>query len=94
MSSRAAYYGAPLGRCGPRSPTTLECNPRKLGAFDKEALRMVPKAAQLKIMECFKQIGKPINGWTFTTKAGIYGTDYVDRALVTAIRLKLNYHDL
>ena len=65
-------------------------DPGKLGVFDKEALRVVPKAAQLKIMEYFKQVGKPINGWTFTTKTGIYGTDYVDRALVTAIGLGAN----
>ena len=30
------------------------------------------------------------NGWTFTTKAGIYGTDYLQRALVTAIGLGAN----
>ena len=62
----------------------------KLGAFDKEAIKVVPKAAQLKIMEYFKQAGKPINGWMFTTKTGIYGTDYIQRALVTAIGLGAN----
>jgi hypothetical protein len=30
---------------------------------------------------------KHINGWNFTTKTGIYGTDYLMRALVTAIGL-------
>ena len=30
------------------------------------------------------------NGWTFTTKTGLYGTDYLQRALVTAIGLGAN----
>ena len=62
----------------------------KLGAFDKEAIKAVPKLAQLKIMEYFKQVGKPVNGWMFTTKTGIYGTQYLDRALITAIGLGAN----
>ncbi|MCA1440437.1 DUF1254 domain-containing protein [Ensifer sp. IC4062] len=33
---------------------------------------------------------KDINGWGFTTKAGTYGTDYLQRALVTAIGLGAN----
>ncbi|MBB3589907.1 hypothetical protein FHX08_000251 [Rhizobium sp. BK529] len=31
-----------------------------------------------------------INGWAFTTKTGLYGTDYLMRALVTAIGLGAN----
>ena len=62
----------------------------KLGTFDKEAIKAVPKLAQLKIMEYFKQVGKPVNGWMFTTKTGIYGTQYLDRALITAIGLGAN----
>ena len=30
------------------------------------------------------------NGWLFTTKTGLYGTDYIQRALVTAIGLGAN----
>ena len=30
------------------------------------------------------------NGWVFTTKTGIYGTNYLQRALVTAIGLGAN----
>ena len=30
------------------------------------------------------------NGWLFTTKAGVYGTDYLQRALITAIGLGAN----
>ena len=33
---------------------------------------------------------KDINGWGYTTKAGLYGTDYFMRALVTAIGLGAN----
>jgi hypothetical protein len=33
---------------------------------------------------------KQINGWGFTTKAGLYGTNYIQRALVTAIGLGAN----
>jgi hypothetical protein len=65
-------------------------DPSKLGVFDKEAIRAVPKLAQMKIMEYFKQAGKPVNGWMFTTKTGIYGTDYLNRALITAIGLGAN----
>jgi len=65
-------------------------DPSKLDAFDKEAVKAVPKAAQLKIMEYFKEAGKPVNGWMFTTKTGLYGTDYMQRALITAIGLGAN----
>lgn len=30
------------------------------------------------------------NGWLFTTKTGLYGTDYLERALITAIGLGAN----
>ena len=30
------------------------------------------------------------NGWVFTTKTGLYGTDYLQRALITAIGLGAN----
>ena len=33
---------------------------------------------------------KDINGWGYTTKTGVYGTDYLQRALVTAIGLGAN----
>ena len=63
----------------------------KLGAFDKEAIKVVPKVAQVKIMEYFKKAAEPVNGWTYLTKnIGIYGTDYIQRALVTAIGLGAN----
>lgn len=66
-------------------------DPSKLGALDKEAIKAVPKLAQVKIMQYFKQAAVPVNGWTYLTKnIGIYGTDYIQRALVTAIGLGAN----
>ena len=52
--------------------------------------KAVPKAAFGKIMGYFKDAGKFENGWVFTTKTGIYTTDYLDRALITAIGLGAN----
>jgi hypothetical protein len=66
-------------------------DPSKLGAFDKEAIKVVPKLAQVKIMEYFKTAAVPVNGWTYLTNhIGVYGTDYLQRALVTAIGLGAN----
>ncbi|HEX8815648.1 MAG TPA: DUF1214 domain-containing protein, partial [Terriglobales bacterium] len=63
----------------------------KLGAFDKEAVKAVPKLAQVKIMDYFKKAAVPVNGWSYlTTEIGIYGTNYIQRALVTAIGLGAN----
>jgi hypothetical protein len=63
----------------------------KLGAFDKEAIKAVPKLAQAKIIEYAKKSIVPVNGWMVLTKdVGVYGTDYLQRALVTAIGLGAN----
>lgn len=50
----------------------------------------IPKAAQGQIMGQFKQAGQDVNGWIFTTKTGLYGTAYLQRALITAIGLGAN----
>lgn len=50
----------------------------------------IPKAAQEQIMGHFKSAGQEINGWQFTTKTGIYGTEYLQRALITAFGLGAN----
>jgi len=66
-------------------------DPSKLGAFDKEAIKAVAKLAQVKIMEYFKKAAVPVNGWVaMTNHIGLYGTDYLQRALVTAIGLGAN----
>jgi hypothetical protein len=54
------------------------------------AANEIPEMAQKKIMSHFKNAGVDINGWTFTTKAGVYGTDYLQRAFITAIGLGAN----
>jgi hypothetical protein len=67
----------------------------KLGPVARDALAMVPKIAQDKIMLWMKEgilAGdmKLKNGWLFTTKTGLYGTNYLQRALITAIGLGAN----
>ncbi len=67
----------------------------KLGPVAKEAFKEVPKIAQKEIMLHLKEgiaTGdmKFEHGWAFTTKAGVYGTAYLQRALITAIGLGAN----
>ncbi|MBR0960057.1 DUF1254 domain-containing protein [Bradyrhizobium japonicum] len=55
-------------------------------------VKRVPEIAVDRIMLQFK-VNKAVTdeqGWTFTTKTGIYGTDYLMRALITAIGLGAN----
>jgi hypothetical protein len=66
--------------------------------FDPSRLRnadfakRVPQIAFDRIMLQFKvnKEIKDINGWGYTTKTGIYGTDYFMRAFVTAVGLGAN----
>ncbi|PTM92605.1 DUF1254 domain-containing protein [Mycoplana dimorpha] len=66
--------------------------------FDKSKLdarftRRIPQIAFGRIMLHFKYSDgdvKDINGWGYTTKTGVYGTEYLQRALVTAIGLGAN----
>jgi hypothetical protein len=67
------------------------------GNFDASKLNAdfasrIPQIAFDRIMLQFKTNSavQNINGWNFTTKTGIYGTDYPMRALVTAIGLGAN----
>jgi hypothetical protein len=67
----------------------------KLGPVAKDAFSKVPKIANEKIMLWMKEgilAGdmKLENGWAFTTKTGLYGTNYIQRALITAIGLGAN----
>ncbi len=62
------------------------------GKLKGDTVDLVPKIGVDRIMLQFK-INKDvqdINGWAFTTKTGLYGTDYLIRALVTAIGLGAN----
>jgi hypothetical protein len=52
----------------------------KLSAFDKEAMKAVPKLALLKMAERVKK-QEPVNGWLyFGSSVGNWGTDYLLRA--------------
>jgi hypothetical protein len=60
-----------------------------------QVLETVPKLAVAKILAWFKDGAKAgdatsQNGWFSTLKTGIYGTDYLQRALVAAIGLGAN----
>jgi hypothetical protein len=60
--------------------------------FDPAFAKRIPQFAFDRIMLQFK-IGKSIrnkNGWAYDSETGIYGTDYLNRALVTAIGLGAN----
>jgi hypothetical protein len=65
-------------------------DPSKLSPDAQQALKAVPKAAFGQIIGYFKDAAKPENGWAFFTKTGIYGTNYLDRAFITAIGLGAN----
>ncbi|MFD2184349.1 DUF1254 domain-containing protein [Rhodoplanes azumiensis] len=66
--------------------------------FDPKAVdhrwdRRLPELSFDRIMLHFKVSGgdvSEINGWGFTLKTGTYGTDYLQRALITAIGLGAN----
>ncbi|MFC7395582.1 DUF1254 domain-containing protein [Chelatococcus sp. GCM10030263] len=61
--------------------------------FQADFLDRIPALAFHRIMLHFKFSDgdvQDINGWGYTTKTGLYGTDYLQRALVTAIGLGAN----
>jgi hypothetical protein len=67
----------------------------KLDPDGAAALQDVPKLGVAKIMAWARGaiaagVSKDIHGWLFTTKTGVYGTDYLQRALITAIGLGAN----
>ena len=67
----------------------------KLEPAVAKGIAAAPKPAQDKIMEWMKEgilAGdlKLEHGWLFTTKTGLYGTNYRQRALITAIGLGAN----
>jgi hypothetical protein len=61
--------------------------------FNADFASRVPKLAFDRIMLHFRFSDgdvQDVNGWGFTTKTGLYGTNYIQRALVTAIGLGAN----
>lgn len=62
----------------------------KLDPAIAKALQDVPKTGLETIKAHFKKAGKDINGWRFMTQVGLYGTEYLQRALVTYFGLGAN----
>jgi hypothetical protein len=62
----------------------------KLDPAVQKALADVPEQGFAKIMGHFKSAGEDREGWVFTTNTGLYGTNYIQRALITAIGLGAN----
>lgn len=61
--------------------------------LDAHFIKRIPEIGFGRIMLHFKFSDgdiRDINGWGYTTKTGIYGTEYVQRALITAIGLGAN----
>jgi len=70
-------------------------DPSALDPAVVRGIEAAPQPAQHKIMAWMKEglltrAMKLEDGWLFTTKTGLYGTDYLQRALVTAIGLGAN----
>jgi len=64
---------------------------RELDPTVRAALERVPKLAQQQILAHEKTGGMLVqNGWEVATKTGVYGNDYLQRALVTWIGLGAN----
>ena len=67
----------------------------KLDPSTADGIAKAPKPAQDKIAAWMKESlvagdAKLENGWTFTTKTGLYGTNYLQRALITWFGLGAN----
>src|SRR5262245_17415076 len=60
--------------------------------LDADFIKRIPQVAYDRILLQMKvnKAVKDTNGWMFDTETGIYGTDYLNRALVTAIGLGAN----
>ena len=66
-------------------------DPSKLGVFDKEVIKAVPKLAQVEDHGVLqdRRVSRSTVG-CITKNTGIYGTNYIQRALITAIGLGAN----
>jgi hypothetical protein len=60
--------------------------------LDADFVKHIPRVAFGRIMPQMKvnDAVKKVNGWLFDTETGNYGTDYLNRALVTAVGLGAN----
>jgi hypothetical protein len=62
----------------------------RLAPETAKALQDVPRIAIGRIMGELKKAGVEENGWQVFLNTGVYGTDYLNRALITAIGLGAN----
>lgn len=62
----------------------------KLDVAAAQAIAAAPAAGVRAITAQAETTGTPIHGWHFSTRTGLYGTDYLNRAFVTAIGLGAN----
>jgi hypothetical protein len=62
----------------------------QFGSDVARALQGVPKPAFEKIMAHYHDASTLTNGWLYTTKGGVYGADYLQRATIAAIGLGCN----
>jgi hypothetical protein len=72
------------------------CKPFDLGKLDpavQAALKDLPKTALDKIGANQKSLGEMVNGWQVTKGLGVYGTDYMKRAVVAAFGWPANLQD-
>jgi hypothetical protein len=65
-------------------------DPSKLAPAVSRGLEGVPQAGWRAIMARQETAGTLVNGWDYSLQTGLYGTDYLQRALVTAIGLGAN----
>lgn len=62
----------------------------KLDPNVSAGIKNAPKIALEKIVKSFGTAGRSVNGWEIVTKTGVYGTDYLTRALITMYGLGAN----
>jgi uncharacterized protein (TIGR03000 family) len=62
----------------------------KLNPAMAKAIERAVKPAQEEIVAHRKDAGVEVNGWMYSTRTGIYGTDYLQRAFITYFGLGAN----
>lgn len=62
----------------------------KIDPVIAKGVKSAPKIGLEKIQAHFEEFGVQVNGWTVFKKTGIYGTDYLDRALIAMVGLGAN----
>ena len=61
-----------------------------LSPRNREALKQVPRLALQQIEDHRDMLGSMVDGWMITKGLGVYGTDYMKRAVVAAFRWPAN----